>query len=315
MYQMISGTDLMVSRIVYGCMTLPTEPRAALTALHTALDCGITMFDHADVYQRGAAEAMFARIWRDEPGLRERIVLQSKCGIRQAGDPVAHAPKRYDLSRDHILQAVEGSLRRLATDHLDILVLHRPDPLVEPDEVAEAFTRLAAAGKVRHFGVSNHSAAQIALLRRAIGMPLVVNQLQFSVLHSHLVNAGIITNQTDPPHAVRGDGTLEYCRLHDITIQAWSPLARGQVSGGLAADADARTRHTATLVAELAAQHRVSPEAIVLAWVLHHPARMQAVIGTTDPARIAACVAALGVTLSREEWYLLFTTGRGAEIR
>ncbi len=315
MYQQISGTDLMVSRIVYGCMTLPVDPRAALNALRAALDCGITMFDHADVYQRGAAEAMFAAIWRDEPGLRQRIVLQSKCGIRQAGDPTAQDPKRYDLSREHILRAVEGSLQRLATDYLDILVLHRPDALVEPDEVAEAFTRLTAAGKVRYFGVSNHNGAQIELLRRAIGAPLIVNQLQFSVLHSHLVNAGIITNQNDPPHAVRGDGTLEYCRAHDITIQAWSPLARGQVSGHLPADADERTRRTAALVAELAAQHRVAPEAIVLAWVLRHPARMQAVIGTTDPTRIAACVAALGVTLSREEWYRLFTTGRGVEIR
>ncbi|HMO59629.1 MAG TPA: aldo/keto reductase [Roseiflexaceae bacterium] len=314
MHQQIGTTDLQASRVVLGCMTLQQEPRAALATIHTALEHGINFFDHADVYQAGRSEETFAAIWQESPGLRDRIILQSKCGIRQAGEPDARAPKRYDFSRDYIVPAVEGSLRRLKTAYLDILLLHRPDALVEPEEVAEAFSRLEARGMVRHFGVSNHNAAQIDLLQAYLGKPLVANQLQLSLLHSHLINAGIITNQNHPPHAVRGDGTLEYCRRHRITIQAWSPLANGAITGRLPHDAAERTRQTAGLVAQLAAEKGVSAEAIALAWILRHPARMQVIVGTTNHERIAACMAANHVELSREEWYLLFMTGRGYPI-
>lgn len=314
MYQSIGTTSIEASRIALGCMTLPAEVKEATATIRAALDGGINFFDHADVYQRGQAEATFSAIWGESPGLREQIILQSKCGIRQAGDPDARAPKRYDFSRDHILTAVEGSLKRLKTDYLDILLLHRPDALVEPEEVAEAFSRLAEAGKVRHFGVSNHTGAQIELLRAYLGLPLVVNQMQLSPLHSHLINAGIITNQNNPPHPVRGEGTLEYCRLHKITIQAWSPLAKGVLSGRLPDDADERTRRTAKLVTELAIEKGVPAEAIIMAWLLRHPAQFQVIVGTTSPARIAACIAGLDVTLSREEWYTLFMTGRGYDI-
>jgi predicted oxidoreductase len=307
--QTLAGTSLDVSRIVLGCMTLPPEPPAAVATIRTALELGITMFDHADVYGRGASEAVFASIWEEVPHLREQIVLQSKCGIRQIGDPDERAGKRYDFSRDHILAAVEGSLRRLKTDYLDILLLHRPDALVEPEEIAEAFDRLRGQGKVRYFGASNHTAAQIDLLGAYLNQPLVANQLQLSLLHSQLINAGIVANQNRP--AIPGEGTLEYCRRHAITIQAWSPLARGAVTGHLPADADERTTATAALVAELAYAKGVSPEAIALAWLLRHPARMQVVIGTTSPARLRACAQAPEVTLTREEWYTLFTTGRG----
>jgi predicted oxidoreductase len=164
-YQTIAHTPLEVSRIVLGCMTLPHEPSAAVTTIRAALERGITCFDHADVYGRGASEAVFASIWTEMPHLREQIVIQSKCGIRPAGDPDERSAKRYDFSRDHILSAVDGTLRRLKTEYLDILLLHRPDALVEPEEVAEAFDRLHQAGKVRHFGISNHTGPQIELLR------------------------------------------------------------------------------------------------------------------------------------------------------
>jgi predicted oxidoreductase len=311
-YQSITGTALEVSRIVLGCMTLPPEPPAAVATIRAALDLGITCFDHADVYGRGVSEAVFASLWAEMPHLRAQIVLQSKCGIRPAGDPDERAAKRYDFSRDHILSAVDGSLRRLKTDYLDILLLHRPDALVEPEQVAEAFDRLHQGGKVRHFGVSNHTGAQIELLKAYLAQSLIVNQLQLSLLHSQLINAGIIANQERP--AVAGEGTLEYCRRHAITLQAWSPLARGALTGPPPADADQRTRATATLVAELAQAKGVSPEAIAIAWLLRHPARMQVVIGTTNAARMRGCVEGLEVTLTREEWYALFTTGRGYAI-
>ena len=308
-YQRLGRTDLQVSRIALGCMTLPAQPAAAVSAIRGALDLGINFFDHADVYGRGASEAAFASIWTELPHLRERIIVQSKCGIRPAGDPDERAAKRYDFSREHILRAVDGSLSRLKTEYLDILLLHRPDALVEPEEVAEAFDRLYQSGKVRHFGVSNHSGAQIELLAASLAQPLVANQLQLSLLHSQLINAGLIANQDRP--AIPGEGTLEFCRRHAITIQAWSPLARGALSGRPPADADERTVATASLVADMAAAKGVSREAIAIAWLLRHPARMQAVIGTTNPARMQACVEGAAVALTREEWYELFTTGRG----
>jgi predicted oxidoreductase len=311
-YQTVAGTPLEVSRVVLGCMSLPLEPPAAIATVRAALDLGINTFDHADVYGRGASEAIFASVWTEAPSLRERIILQSKCGIRLAGDPDERSAKRYDFSRDHILAAVDGSLARLKTNYLDILLLHRPDALVEPEEVSEAFDRLHQSGKVRHFGVSNHTGAQIDLLRASLAQPLVVNQLQLSVLHSQLINAGVIANQERV--ATPGEGTLEYCRLHRITVQAWSPLARGAVTGQLPEDADQRTRATAALVAELAQSKGVRPEAIVASWLLRHPAKMQVVIGTTNPARMRAVVDGLDVTLTREEWYELFTAGRGYPI-
>ena len=312
--QPIGPTPLEGSRIVFGCMTLPEDTRAAVTSIRAALDEGINVFDHADIYGRGQREATFSAVWSEMPGLRDKIVLQSKCGIRFRGMPAPTSPGRYDFSREHILQSVEGSLQRLKTDYLDILLLHRPDPLVEPEEVAEAFTALKQGGKVRYFGVSNHTGPQIDLLRRTLPDPLVANQMELNLLHSHLINAGVITNQDNPAWPVRGEGTLEYCRLHDMTLQAWSPLARGYLSGNLPANADERTVKAAEVVAQTAAAKGVSREAIVLAWLLRHPARMQVVIGTTNPARIKACCQATEVPLSREEWYTLFIAGRGGPL-
>ncbi len=312
--QRIAGTSLDVSRIALGCMRLSDDRKEALASIRAALDQGINFFDHADVYGRGQREEVFSAIWQDSPGLRQRIILQTKCGIRLAGDPDERSVKRYDFSYENIIRAVNGSLKRLKTDYVDILLLHRPDALVEPEEVAKAFTELQNAGKVRFFGVSNHTGAQIDLLRTVVTQPLVVNQVQLSILHSHLINAGIITNQHNPPSPVRGDGTLEYCRTHQITVQAWSPLARGAITGNLPPGAEERVVRTAQLVAEMAREKNVSREAIVIAWLLRHPAKIQVIIGTTNPERIKACCEADNVVLSREEWYRLFITGRGYDL-
>jgi predicted oxidoreductase len=316
----IAGTSLEVSRIGYGCMriggTWTRDPltvqdrNKAVRAVRAALDQGITLFDHADIYTRGKSEEVFSEMWREVPSLRERVVLQSKCGIRLSGDPEDGSPGRYDFSYEHIVGSVEASLRRLQTDYLDILLLHRPDPLVEPEEVARAFDELQQGGKVRYFGVSNHTAAQIELLRRWVDQPLVVNQLEVSVLHTHLIDAGIVFNQDDPPRPVRGEGTLEYCRLHDITIQAWSPLAVGAVLGARATE-DERAAQVSQEIAVIAEGKGVSGEAIAVAWLLRHPARIQPIVGSTKPERIRAACQADAVTLTREEWYRLFVAGRG----
>ena len=317
----LPGTTLEVSRIAYGCMRIgdtwtgdaPTTEtkKAARAAVRAAMDEGINLFDHADIYCGGKSEELFSLIWNDAHGLRERIILQSKCGIRQAGDPAPGAPGRYDFSYDHIVEAVNGSLRRLKTDYLDLLLLHRPDALVEPQEVGRAFDALERSGKVRFFGVSNHTAGQIELLRRFVDQPLVVNQVQLSVLHTHLIDEGIAFNRDDPPRALRSESTLEYCRLHDITMQAWSPLAKGAATGGPGTKYGGRARNVSTLVADLARQKNVSSEAIAIAWILRHPARIQPIIGTTNPARIRAACEADTIELSREEWYSLYVAGRG----
>lgn len=325
MNKMQLGTSgLQVSRISLGCMELGNcgqrEPlkeenrRDAVEAIRTALDGGIDFFDHANIYGRGKCEQVFSSIWKELPHLRGQVFLQSKCGIRFAGDPTPEAPGRFDFSRSHILEAVEGSLRRLQTDYLDVLLLHRPDALVEPEQVAQAFDELHAGGKVRYFGVSNHTAIQIELLKRYVRQPLVVNQVELNILHLHLVDAGVAFNQDLPPRPTRNEDTLEYCRVHDITLQAWSPVARGFLTGRPIAPRDERVERAAALVAQLAAEKGVSREAIALAWLLRHPARIQPIIGTSRPDRIRAACQADTIDLSREEWYRLYTAGRGAPV-
>ena len=306
------------SRLALGCMGFGggwtdeplTESHVAQAhaALEVALEAGITLFDHADIYTRGKAEGTFGELLRRQPALRDRLLLQTKCGIRFADDA---GPGRYDLSRDYILAAVDASLARLGTSHVDLLLLHRPDPLMEPAEVAEAFTRLSASGKVRHFGVSNMRAAQMRALERVLDVPLVANQLEMSLLaHDWLENDDTF-NDAQGALARRWDDTLHHCQATGVQLQAWGPLAHGALSGALPADASPAVTATAALVQTLSDQHAVSREAIVLAWLLRHPARIQPVIGTTRPARIRACAQALGVRLSREEWYRLYVTARG----
>ena len=310
----IPHTELEVSRIACGCMNLSrawddgaitaAETRAALALVEAALEHGITLFDHADIYARGKSEQLFGEALRQMPELRSRIVLQSKCGIRLAGDP-ADSPQRYDFSRGHLVRSVEGTLKRLDTDHLDLLLLHRPDPLAEPDEVARAFGQLQDSGKVLHFGVSNHNAAQISLLQENLEQPLVVNQVELSLLHHQLISDGILFNLPGDTGAGR---TLDYCREYGILVQAWSPLAGGKLFAGTPAK---ELRPAAELVARMAETKDVAAEAILLAWLLKHPAGIQPIVGTTNPERLVASCRADAVELSREEWYALLAAVRG----
>jgi predicted oxidoreductase len=278
----------------------------------TALEQGITLFDHADIYTYGKSEAVFGEVLQQLPGVRDTIVIQSKCGIRFQDDPQPGDPPRYDFSYQHILRAVEGSLRRLNTTHLDVLLLHRPDPLVEPEEVAKTFAELQRSGKVRYFGVSNHTAAQISLLQKHLDQPLVINQVELNLLHTHLINDGIVANREEDQYTAAA-GTLDYCRLHNIMIQAWAPVAGGKLIDP-PLEAEERVRKTVERVAELAKDNATSKEAIVLAWLLRHPARIQPIVGTTNSDRLIASCLAHRLDLSREEWYALFVLARGTSL-
>ena len=307
-------SDLNVSRIGYGAMSIggswddspltDSVRKSALQVLRTALDAGINFFDHADIYCNGKSEQVFAGLWKDTPHLRQQIYLQTKCGIRSA------PPHRFDFSYEHIVTSVEESLKRLQTDYLDVLLLHRPDPLVEPEEVARAFDELQSSGKVHWFGVSNHTAAQMELLRKYLNQPIIANQVEFNLIHTHMLDEGILFNQNNPRLA-RNEGVIEYCRLHNITLQAWAPLAAGKLTGRPSPNDGAYIQKTADLVAQMATEKGVHPEAILIAWILRHPAKIQPLPGTTDPQRILAACEAESINLTREEWYSLFLAGRG----
>ncbi len=317
--QQLGVSDLKVTRIAYGCMPLGGSwdgsaitadiRKSAIRIVRAALDEGVNFFDHADIYTRGKSEEVFSGAWGEAPSLRQKIYLQSKCGIRPGWDDPS-MPTRFDFSYEHIVRSVDGSLQRLNTDYLDVLLLHRPDPLVEPEEVARAFDELHQSGKVRWFGVSNETAAQIDYLSHYLRQPIIANQVEFNVIHTHLLDEGIIFNQ-DNPRLPRNHGTIEYCRLHNITLQAWGPLAQGQLTGRASAKTAPHIAKASELVAQMAKDKGVSAEAILTAWVLRHPARIQAVIGTTNTARISAACRGDGVELSRDEWYKLFVAGRG----
>jgi predicted oxidoreductase len=317
----IPNSDLRVSRLSAGCMGIggSWDKGSALTKddekharefVEAALALGINFFDHANIYTRGKAEEVFGRVMRGAPGLREKIVLQSKCGIRWADDP-SGTPQRFDFSYEHILSAVDASLSRLGTDYLDILLLHRPDALWEGEEIARAFAELKAAGKVRYFGVSNQNRGMMEYLQSFLPDPLVANQLQMSLLHHGFAEAGVSFNQDSPGYPDGWEGVLEYCRLKGVGIQAWSPLDKGALTGGDASKLGEAARKTAELVKRYAAERGVPAEAIALAWLLKHPAKIVPILGTTRPDRLAACAASIGVELSREEWYRLFETARG----
>jgi predicted oxidoreductase len=317
----LAKRGIATSRLILGCMSFgggwdrnpigAQEIQEAERAVETALDIGITMFDHADIYTMGKAEETFGAVLKKQPGLRERIVIQSKCGIRFQDEL---APGRFDFSKSHILQSVEGSLRRLGTEYLDILLLHRPDPLMEPEEVAEAFGVLQAAGKVRHFGVSNMSAGQMRFLQQALPEPLVVNQLEMSLSHLHWLDQGVHVNQKAGVPVNFAEGLMEYCQMETVQIQAWSPLAQGRFSGRSVENESSPIQKTAALVRRMAEEKGTTLEAIVLGWLMRHPAMIQPVIGTVNPQRIAACADAeqQGNQMTREEWYSLYVSARGA---
>lgn len=315
----IPQTDLTVSRIAYGCMGIGgswdnspiTEASYQRTEqlVSTALEEGVNLFDHADIYCRGKSELVFGKLLNEKPHLRDKMVLQSKCGIRFGDEPNSGDPGRYDFSHDHIMMSVEGILQRLQTDHLDILLLHRPDPLMQPEEVARAFDELKVSGKVKHFGVSNFNASQLALLQSALDMPLVVNQLEISLLHHHLISEGISTNQNEVYFAA-ANGTLDYCRMNGILVQAWGPLSSGKLFR-LSEQSPQNLHETAELVNRMSVEKGCAADAILLSWLLRHPAGIQPIIGTTRPERIVSSCESDQIELSREEWYSLYVAARG----
>ncbi|HEY9054826.1 MAG TPA: aldo/keto reductase [Rectinemataceae bacterium] len=318
----LPGTDIRTSRLIAGCMGLgggwdrSRELDSSLLSqardfLSAALDLDIRFFDHADVYAYGRAEEVFGRALAERPGSRPDIIIQTKCGIRWAGEPPG-SPHRYDFSKEHILRSVEGSLGRLKCDYVDILLLHRPDPLWEGEEIAEAFSALRTQGKVRYFGVSNQNRAQMEYLQSFLPFPLVANQLQMSLLHSDFVEAGISFNQDSPSYPDGWEGVLEYCRLKGVSLQAWSPLDRGALFGQSASEGS--KSKAAILLHAMAEARGEPPEAIALAWLLRHPSGIMPVLGTSKPSRLADCARATAISLSREEWYSLFAASRGREM-
>lgn len=294
--------DLSVSRIAQGCMRIDRLSRSELDALiRSDLDAGISFFEHADIYGgNGRCEALFGDILRGDPALREKMILQTKCGIR---------PGQYDFSKEHILESVEGSLKRLGTEQVEFLVLHRPDTLVEPEEVAEAFAQLKAQGKVRHFGVSNHNSLQMALLNKYLDEPLVIDQLQFGLGHTVLVDAGLNVNMKNDESVNRDASTLDYCRLHDITIQAWSPLQFGFIKGHFMGNPDYAGLNAR--LEELGERYGITSTAMAIAWILRHSAKIQPVVGSVNAQRMRDIAKAAEVTITRKEWYDLYcATGK-----
>lgn len=292
----IGNGELKASEISLGCMRMANlTVREASVMIHTAIEEGINFFDHADKYGGGKSEEVFAQAIDMNPSVREKILIQSKCGIMQ---------NSYDFSKEHILNAVDGSLKRLRTDYLDVLLLHRPDALVEPEEVAEAFTALHSAGKVRYFGVSNHNPMQIELLSRYLSQKIIINQLQFSIAHTGIIDAGINVNMKLDRSTDRDGSILDYCRLKDITIQAWSPFQYGFFEG-VFLDND-KFPELNQKINEIAAAKGVPNTAIAVAWILRHPAKIQTIVGTMNPERLRGICKASGVTLTRQEWYDIY---------
>lgn len=306
------------SRLVFGCMGLgggwnnnavTTEHVSqAHHAVDAALEAGMTLFDHADIYTFGKAEQVFGEVLKQRPELRGQIAIQSKCGIRfEDGD----IPGRYDFSKDWIINSVEGILQRLNIEQLDLLLLHRPDPLMEADEVAAAFSQLTEQGKVQHFGVSNMQLPQMDYLNSQLSKPLVANQLELSLSHLSWLEQGITSGCSGQSVANFVPGTLEYCMKNQVQLQSWGSLSQGLFTGRELTNAPESVKQTANIVAQLAEQYAVSKEAIVLAWLMRHPANIQPVIGSTNRARILACSQATEITLSREHWYQLYVSARG----
>ncbi len=290
-----------VSAIVQGCMrleSLSVKEIRNLIDLH--LDAGVNFWDHADIYgeEDGACEALFGEALRGMPGIREKLILQSKCGIRSQGFTI------YDFSKEHIIHSVESSLQRLGTDHLDYLLLHRPDLLMQPEEVAEAFEKLKMQGKVLHFGVSNHTPGQIEVLKTAVNVPIEINQLQFSLAHTLLLDASAYLNTNDPLAVSRDADVLNYCRLNHVTIQCYSPFQYGAFEGSFLGNP--RYEKLNSVLKKLAQKYGTTENGIAAAWILRHPAEMQVVIGTTNAQRILGILQAADITLTREEWYELY---------
>ncbi len=285
--------------IAAGCMRIASfDAKTAENFVNSAIDCGVNFFDHADIYGRYACEKVFGQLLKLNKALRPRIILQTKCGIVPG--------KMFDFSYEHIISSAENSLKNLNTDYLDVLLLHRPDALMEPEEVARAFDKLCSSGKVRHFGVSNQHPAQIELLKTALKQPLIINQLQFSAAFTGMLDAGFNVNMKNLGSLWHDGGILEYSRIKDMAVQAWSPFQFGFFEG-VFVGSEKYPELNITLNA-LAEKYNTTPSAIAVAFILRHPAKWQVVTGTTKPERIKEAAQASDITLTREEWYKIYIT-------
>lgn len=296
MYKIELGkSGLQVPTVAVGCMRISDKSEKEVSAfIDTALSNGANFFDHADIYGGGKSEAVFGKAVT--ASMRDKLIIQTKCGIVPG--------KMFDFSYEHIINSVNGSLERLGTDYIDVLLLHRPDALMEPEEVAKAFDELKSAGKVRHFGVSNQNPYQMQLLQSCMDMPLCVNQLQFGIMHAPMIQSGINVNMYNDSAVNRDGGVLDFCRLNKITIQPWSPVQHGFFKGCFI-DNEKFPELNAKM-AEIAEKHAVSKTTLAFAWILRHTAKMQPVTGTTKLDRLADCIKASEVKLTREEWYEIY---------
>lgn len=290
-------SDRELSRVALGCMRIgEMSEKQADEHILNAVDCGINYFDHADIYGGGKCEEVFGGVLKRNPQLRDKIIIQTKCGIRRG---------MYDFSKEHIVSSVEGSLKRLGIEHIDVLLLHRPDLLMEPEEVAAAFDELEKSGKVGAFGVSNHSPLQIELLQKTVRQKLAFNQMQLSIPHAFMISSGANVNMTNNDGTVRDGYLRDYCRLNSITIQPWSPLQHGFISGAfLGNDKYAELNKT---INEIAEKYGLTDTGVAIAWLLRLPEKMQPVVGTTNLSRVREVAAAADIDMSAEDWYKIYT--------
>lgn len=286
---------MQVPTVAVGCMRISDMNEKEISAfINKALENGANFFDHADIYGGGQSEVVFGNAV--SPSMRENIIIQTKCGIVPG--------KMFDFSYEHIIESVNGSLKRLGTDYIDVLLLHRPDALMEPEEVAKAFDELKASGIVRHFGVSNQNPYQMQLLQNALDMPICANQLQFGIMHAPMIQSGINVNMYNDSAVNRDGGVLDFCRLNKITIQPWSPMQYGFFKGCFI-DNEKFPELNKTME-NIAEKYGVTKNTIAFAWILRHPAKMQPVTGTTNLTRLEDCLKATEVNLTREEWYEIY---------
>lgn len=297
-YYVLPQTDLKVSKVALGCMRIASKSEEEVEKLVLkAMEVGINFFDHADIYGGGKSEEIFGTVLKKHPALRKDMIIQTKCAIVPG--------VRFDFSKEHILKSVEGSLQRLGVEYLDILLLHRPDALMDPKAVAEAFDTLYTNNKVKYFGVSNQTPYQIELLKKYCKQPIIINQLQFGPAHTGMIDSGIFANMMCNEGIDRDGGILDYCRLYDITIQAWSTI-RADLSSDTFIDNPAYPKLNAVLTT-LSTKYNVSKVAIVTAWILRHPANIQPIAGTTSIKNMLDTIAGVNITLTPDEWYAIYT--------
>ena len=290
------GDKFEASAISLGCMRMGDLGNKEVDAiLDTAIENGINFFDHADIYGGGRAEKVFGEYLKRHKGQRERMMIQTKCAIHDG---------QFDFSKEHILKSVDGSLMRLGVDYIDVLLLHRPDTLMEPEEVAEAFEELETSGKVKYFGVSNQNMMQMELLKTEVKQPLIINQLQFSVTEAGMVTSGMNVNMKNPESVMHDGGFLEYSRIKNITIQAWSPFQYGFFEGNFVDNEDFPELNKKLL--EIGEKYSLTKTGVAAAWILRHPTNMQLIAGTMNPEHLKEICKASDVKLTRSEWYEIY---------